>query len=150
MNDFSVQEYGEAFAALSAQTSALGRYGAIVSEQVSAVAADDMDRVAALAEDLDQVIAELEVGGRRLLRFQQRVQRSEVGGPRAAALRREMLALAESAAAIEQIARGLIRQLSGRRNVVGAELARMEYQRRAAARYDAPAYEAPALVNGTV
>ena len=149
MNDFGVQEFGEAFAALSSQRSALGRYGAIVSEQVSAVAADDMDRVAVLAEDLDQVIAELEVGGRRLLRFQQRVQRGEVGGARATALRREMLALAESATAIEQIARGLIRQLSSRRNVVGAELARMEFQRRAAARYDPPAGEAPALVDAT-
>jgi hypothetical protein len=151
MNDFSVQEYGEAFAALSAQNSALGRYGAIVSEQCSAVAADDLDRVAALAEELDQVIGELEVGGRRLQRFQQSLQRGEVGGPHAAALRREMQALAESASAIEQIARGLIRQLSGRRNVVGAELARMEFQRRAAARYDAPAAETPAaLVNATV
>jgi len=133
-----VQEYGEAFAALSAQTSALGRYGAIVSEQCSAVAADDLDRVEALAGELDLVIAELEVGGWRLLRFQQRVRRNQVSGPRASALRRQMLALAESAAVIERVASGLIRQLSARRNVVGAELVRLDQQQRAVARYDVP------------
>jgi hypothetical protein len=136
MNDFSAQEYGEAFAALSAQNSALGRYGAIVSEQCSAVEVDDLDRVEALAGELDLVIAELEVGGRRLLRFQRRVQRSEVSGPCATALRRQLRVLAESAAAIEQVASGLIRQLSARRNVVGAELVRLDQQQRAVARYD--------------
>jgi hypothetical protein len=149
MNDFDLQEYGEAFAALSDQSAMLGRYGVIVSEQCAAAASNDLDRVGALAEELDHVIAELEVGGRRLLRFQQRLQRGEVLGPRAAALRRDMLALAESAVAIEQVARGLIRQLSARRNVVGAELARMEIQRRAAARYDTPAGGASELVNAT-
>jgi len=138
MKDFTVEEFAEAFAALGVQGAALGRYGSLVSEQSAAVEIDDIDRVDALALELDGVIADLDDGGRRLGRFQQMLVRCEVSGPRAAALRREMLQLADGASAIERTARSLARQLVARRNAVGAELAQFDQRQRAAARYDVP------------
>jgi hypothetical protein len=142
VRDLEERAYLEACAALSSQQSTLRRYADVVTLQNQAAAADDMDRVAQLAERVDLLIADLAESGRRLEPTQQRLRSKALAGPRADALRRFMRAVADAAAATEAGVRGLVQDLVRHRDAVGRELAALDATAAAHAHY-AVAAEAP-------
>lgn len=135
MRDLEERAYLEACAAFVSQQSALRRYSEIVAAQNEAVAADDMDRVAELAERVDLLIAELAESGRRLEPMQQRLRSTGLAGPRTTAVRRLAGAVAAAAAGTEAAVRRLTQELTRHRDAVGRELAALDASAAAGARY---------------
>jgi len=124
--DLDERAYREGCAILDIQTSALRRYGEIVAAQGAALGADDMDRVADLAEHVDRLIAELSASGRRMAPLHDRLREGRLAGPRAEALRARTDAIGDLAGAAERAVRGLVSELVRRRNDVRRQLATLD------------------------
>ena len=122
MGDLEPEAYTAATEALSDQRAAYGRYLEIVDAQRAALGSNNLRVVTALAERLDGVIAEIQVGAKRLAPVLEAIEHRSVDGPRTQTLRDLMTATAADAAMAQAAVRDLTQQLAADRDQAATEL----------------------------
>jgi hypothetical protein len=111
MPDIERSTHNEAISALRSQREAYGRYSEIVSAQRSAVEKGNVRRMRGLADQLDEIIAEIEETGRQLAPVYQLVAGGQVDGPNTQAVRDMMTAVTADAALAQTNVRKLTQLL---------------------------------------
>lgn len=122
MHDLEPDAYTAATGALSDQRGAYGRYLEIVDAQRAALGSDNLRVVTALAARLDGIIAEIQVGAKRMAPALEAIERRSVDGPRTQALRDLMTATAAEAALAQLSIRDLTKQIAAGQDSVAKEL----------------------------
>ncbi len=122
MRDLEPESYRVATEVLSDQRAAYGRYLEIVDAQRAALGSDNLRVVTALAARLDGVIAEIQVGAKRLAPVLEAIERRSVDGPRTQALRDLMTATAADAAMTQAAVRDLTQRLVAGRDQAAKQL----------------------------